>query len=66
MGLSQGELWLVPTGAYYSKLSNTITVRFPKELFERLREASRRTGLSMNRIVCQSLEKTLPKIEKRS
>jgi hypothetical protein len=43
-------------------MTRRINVRLPKELFERLREASRHTGLSMNRIVCECLEKALPKI----
>jgi predicted transcriptional regulator len=40
-------------------MSNTLTVRLPEELIERLREKSRRTGLPVNRVVRQSLEKTL-------
>jgi hypothetical protein len=39
-------------------MSNTLTVRLPEELIERLREKSRRTGLPVNRVVRQSLEKT--------
>jgi Arc/MetJ-type ribon-helix-helix transcriptional regulator len=40
-------------------MSNTLTVRLPEQLIERLREKSRRTGLPVNRVVRQSLEKTL-------
>jgi ribosomal protein L18E len=40
-------------------MSNTLTVRLPEELIEKLREKSRRTGLPVNRVVRQSLEKTL-------
>ncbi|MGH9497031.1 MAG: ribbon-helix-helix protein, CopG family [Candidatus Sulfotelmatobacter sp.] len=40
-------------------MSNTITVRLPDELIERLRAKSRNTGLPVNRVVRQSLEKTL-------
>jgi len=40
-------------------MSNTLTVRLPEELLERLREESRRTGLPVGRVVRQSLESTL-------
>ena len=40
-------------------MSNTITLRLPDELLEKLRETCRRTGLPVNRLVRQSLEKTL-------
>lgn len=40
-------------------MSDTLTVRLPEELIEKLREKSRRTGLPVNRVVRQSLEKTL-------
>jgi predicted transcriptional regulator len=40
-------------------MSNTLTVRLPEELLERLREKSRRTGLPMGRVVRQSLEAAL-------
>lgn len=40
-------------------MSDTITLRLPQPLLERLREKSRRTGVPVNRVVCQSLEKTL-------
>jgi post-segregation antitoxin (ccd killing protein) len=42
-------------------MSNTLTVRLPEDLIERLREKSRRSGLPVNRVVRQSLEKTLNK-----
>ena len=40
-------------------MSNTLTIRLPEELLERLREKSRRTGLPMGRMVRQSLEAAL-------
>lgn len=40
-------------------MSNTLTVRLPQELLERLREKSRRTGLPVGRVVRQSIEATL-------
>ena len=40
-------------------MSNTLTIRLPEELLERLREKSRRTGLPVGRVVRQSLETTL-------
>jgi hypothetical protein len=42
-------------------MSNTLTIRLPEELLERLREKSRRTGLPLGRVVRQSLETTLSK-----
>ena len=42
-------------------MSNTLTVRLPPELLERLRQISRRTGLSVGRVVRESLETTLSK-----
>ena len=47
----------------YLHMSNTLTIRLPEELLERLREKSRRTGLPVGRVVRQSLEKTLPQDE---
>jgi hypothetical protein len=41
------------------RMGNTLTVRLPEELLERLREKSRRTGLPVGRVVRQSLETTL-------
>jgi predicted DNA-binding protein len=41
-------------------MSNTLTVRLPEELLERLRRTSRTTGLPVGRVVRQSLETTLP------
>jgi hypothetical protein len=35
-----------------------VNVRLPKQLMDRIREASRRTGLPMSRIARESLEKT--------
>jgi predicted DNA-binding protein len=40
-------------------MSNTLTVRLPEELLERLKEKSRITGLPVGRVVRQSLEATL-------
>jgi hypothetical protein len=40
-------------------MSNTLTVRLPEELLDRLRRASRQAGLPMGRMVRQSLETTL-------
>jgi predicted transcriptional regulator len=42
-------------------MSNTLTIRLPDELLERLREESRRTGLPVGRVVRQSLESALDK-----
>lgn len=41
------------------QMSNTLTVRLPQELLERLRRVARRTGLPVGRVVRQSLERTL-------
>ena len=43
----------------YVQMSNTLTVRLPEELLERLREKSRRTGIPMGRVVRESLEAAL-------
>jgi|HubBroStandDraft_6_1064221.scaffolds.fasta_scaffold1035266_1 predicted DNA-binding protein len=40
-------------------MSNTLTIRLPKELLDRLRLVSRRAGLPVDRVVRQSLETTL-------
>lgn len=40
-------------------MSNTLTVRLPQELLERLREKARRTGLPMGQMVRQSIEASL-------
>jgi Ribbon-helix-helix protein, copG family len=40
-------------------MSNTLTIRLPEELLDRLREKSRSTGLPMGRVVRQSLEAAL-------
>ena len=42
-------------------MSNTLTIRLPEELLERLREKSRITGLPAGRLVRMSLEETLAK-----
>jgi predicted transcriptional regulator len=42
-------------------MSNTLTIRLPEELLERLREKARRTGLPVGRVIRQSLETTLDK-----
>jgi hypothetical protein len=40
-------------------MSNTLTVRLPEELLDRLRKKARRIGLPVGRIVRQSLETSL-------
>ena len=40
-------------------MSNTLTIRLPRELLEHLRQVSRRTGLPLGGVVRQSLERTL-------
>jgi predicted DNA-binding protein len=45
-------------------MSNTLTVRFPEELLQRLREKSRRTGLPVGRVVRQAVESSLSLEEK--
>jgi predicted transcriptional regulator len=40
-------------------MSNTLTIRLPQELLERLHEKARRAGLPVNRVVRNSLEITL-------
>ena len=41
------------------QMSNTLTIRLPEELLERLREKSRRTGLPLGRVVRQAVENAL-------
>jgi predicted DNA-binding protein len=45
-------------------MSNTLTIRLPEELLERLREKARLTGLPVGRVVRQSLENALSKEQK--
>jgi predicted DNA-binding protein len=40
-------------------MSNTLTIRLPEEVLEKLKETSRRTGIPMGRLVRESLETTL-------
>ena len=40
-------------------MSNTLTIRLPEELLQRLREKSRRTGLPLGRVVRQAVENSL-------
>lgn len=40
-------------------MSNTLTVRLPQELLQRLREKARRTGLPVGRVVRQAVENSL-------
>jgi predicted DNA-binding protein len=40
-------------------MSNTLTVRLPEELLQRLRKKSRNTGLPVGRVVRQALETSL-------
>jgi predicted DNA-binding protein len=44
-------------------MSNTLTIRLPEELLQRLREKSRRTGLPMGRVVRQAVENSLQQDE---
>jgi hypothetical protein len=37
-------------------MSNTLTIRLPEDLIERLREKSRRTGLPLGRMVRRAVE----------
>jgi Ribbon-helix-helix protein, copG family len=43
----------------YWHMSNTLTVRLPEELIDRLRQKSRRTGLPVGRVVRQYVEEGL-------
>jgi predicted DNA-binding protein len=45
-------------------MGNTLTIRLPKELLDRLRQVSRQSGLPVGRLVRQSLETTLSQEEK--
>lgn len=47
-------------------MSNTLTIRLPEELLQRLREKSRRTGLPMGQMVRQSLEAALEPSENQA
>jgi predicted DNA-binding protein len=40
-------------------MGNTLTIRLPEELLQRLREKSRRTGLPLGRVVRQAVENAL-------
>jgi hypothetical protein len=40
-------------------MSNTLTIRLPEELLERLREKARRTGLPVGRVVRRFVESGL-------
>jgi hypothetical protein len=42
-------------------MGNTLTVRLPADLLDRLRKVARRTGLPVGRVVRESLETTLSK-----
>ena len=44
-------------------MGNTLTVRLPKDLLERLRQVSRKTGVPVGRVVRDALETTLPSQE---
>ena len=44
-------------------MGNTLTIRLPKELLDRLRQAARRTGLPVGRVVRESIETSLSKNE---
>ena len=43
----------------YCQMSNTLTIRLPEELLERLRKVANRNGLPVGQVVRESLEKTL-------
>lgn len=43
----------------YCHMGNTLTVRLPDELLQRLRKKSRSTGLPVGRVVRQALETSL-------
>ena len=45
-------------------MSNTLTIRLPEEVLEKLKETSRRTGIPMGRLVRESLETTLTQKKK--
>src|SRR5258708_1364932 len=40
-------------------MSNTLTIRLPEEILQRLKETSRQTGIPLGRLVLQSLAATL-------
>jgi predicted DNA-binding protein len=40
-------------------MSNTLTIRLPEELLQRLRKIAERAGLPVGQVVRESLEKTL-------
>lgn len=40
-------------------MSNTLTIRLPQEMLEKLKDTSRRTGIPVGRLVRHSLETTL-------
>lgn len=40
-------------------MSNTLTIRLPEEMLEKLKDTSRRTGIPVGRLVRYSLETTL-------
>lgn len=44
-------------------MGDTLTIRLPKELLERLRQVARRTGLPAGRVIRESLETTLAQVE---
>jgi len=44
-------------------MGNTLTIRLPEEMLEKLKETSRRTGIPVGRLVRESLEKTLSRNE---
>ena len=43
----------------FVQMGNTLTIRLPEDLLERLREKSRRTGLPVGRVVRQFVESGL-------
>jgi predicted DNA-binding protein len=47
-------------------MSNTLTIRLPEALLQRLRERARRTGLPVGRVVRESLEAALESDSKQA
>jgi predicted DNA-binding protein len=45
-------------------MGNTITIRLPQELIDRLRQKSRRTGLPVGRVVREAVESSFSREEK--
>lgn len=59
MRLICGSLDLGPACYNCVPMCNTLTIRLPKDLLERLRQRARAAGLPVGRVVRQSLETAL-------